>query len=169
MLCLKSVVSVRRADKMKEIIDTLSRLTNNLRAVTEEWYIFSGAALILSGFEIGRTHDIDIMTSVEGTEQFRRALGHCLVKPEPKNNDLFRSNLLLFRPEGLEIEVAGDLHIKKGEEWHKVEIMHFDVLQVAGLDIRIPTIDEQCRLLELFGRPKDLRRLEYVKQTLKDI
>lgn len=53
----------------------------------------------------------------------------------------------------------GDLQIKKNDIWQSVCVKEYKEIFIGNLIIKIPTIEEQKRILSLFGREKDLKRI----------
>jgi len=149
----------------EKIIQTLISVADELDGLKAEWFIYGGAATILSGIDIGTTSDIDILTTSAGTGELRTALKRYMeTSPKTKEDDLFRSDFVRFRLPLMEIEASGDLQIKKDGAWRDVIIREYDVLTLGGITAKVPTLSEQKRLLTLFGRAKDLRRLELLNR-----
>lgn len=156
--------------KIKEkIVQTIISIANELQEVTPEFYIIGASAMILSGIEIGETSDIDILT----TEATSFKLQHLLnkykeISPRTKEDDLFRSNFARFNLPLMDIEVMGNLQIKKNDIWQSVCIHEYKEVFIGDLILRVPTIKEQKRILSLFGREKDLKRILILNQHLFD-
>ena len=72
---------------------------------------------------------------------------------------MFRSNFARFKLPLMDIEVMGDLQIKKNDIWQSVCVKEYKEIFIGNLIIKIPTIEEQKRILSLFGREKDLKRI----------
>ena len=49
-------------------------VADELDGLRAEWFIYGGAATILSGIDIGTTSDIDILTTSAGTDELRTTL-----------------------------------------------------------------------------------------------
>lgn len=49
--------------------------------------------------------------------------------------------------------------MKKNGIWQNVHISDFCEVPIGNMVVKIPTLDEQKRLLLLFGRDKDLKRI----------
>lgn len=154
--------------KIKDRINgTLTSITAELQGINSEFYVIGASAMILSGIEIGETSDIDILT----TEMHASKLQHLLkaymeVAPETKEDDLFCSNFARFNLPLIDLEVMGNLQIKKNNMWHPVCVQEYQEIFIGDLIVRIPTIEEQKRILSLFGREKDLKRLLLLNQYL---
>lgn len=147
--------------KIKDkITQSLASITVELQEISPDFYVIGASAMILSGIEVGETADIDILT----TEMNSCKLQHLLktymeISPETKVDDLFRSNFARFKLPLMDIEVMGDLQIKKNDIWQSVCVKEYKEIFIGNLIIKIPTIEEQKRILSLFGREKDLKRI----------
>ena len=158
--------------KIKDkITQSLASITVELQEISPDFYVIGASAMILSGIEVGETADIDILT----TEMNSCKLQHLLktymeISPETKEDDLFRSNFARFKLPLMDIEVMGDLQIKKNDIWQSVCVKEYKEMNkkigkeqylvfIGNLIIKIPTIEEQKRILSLFGREKDLKRI----------
>ena len=60
----------------------------------------------------------------------------------------------------------GNLQIKKNNVWQFVYVQEYREIFIGDLIIRIPTMEEQKRILSLFGREKDLKRILVLNQYL---
>ena len=60
----------------------------------------------------------------------------------------------------------GNLQIKKNNVWQFVYVQEYSEIFIGDLIIRIPTMEEQKRILSLFGREKDLKRILVLNQYL---
>ena len=154
--------------KIKDkIVQTLASMTAELLEIGPDFYIIGASAMILSGIEVGETADIDILT----TEMNSCKLQHLLktymeISPETKEDDLFRSNFARFNLPLMDVEVMGNLQIKKNNVWQFVYVQEYREIFIGDLIIRIPTMEEQKRILSLFGREKDLKRILVLNQYL---
>lgn len=156
--------------KMKEkIVQTIISIANELQEITPEFYIIGASAMILSGIEIGETSDIDILTTETNSFKLQHLLNkYKEISPRTKEDDLFRSNFARFNLPLMDIEVMGNLQIKKNDIWQSVFIHEYKEVFIGDLILRVPTIKEQKRILSLFGREKDLKRILILNQHLFD-
>jgi len=60
----------------------------------------------------------------------------------------------------------GNLEVHHNGKWDILEIGEWISLQ--GTTLKIPTLEEQKRILTIFGRPKDLLRLQLIERHLQD-
>ena len=134
--------------KIKDkITQSLASITVELQEISPDFYVIGASAMILSGIEVGETADIDILT----TEMNSCKLQHLLktymeISPETKEDDLFRSNFARFKLPLMDIGQS-------------VCVKEYKEIFIGNLIIKIPTIEEQKRILSLFGREKDLKRI----------
>lgn len=156
--------------KMKEkIVQTIISIAPELQEITPEFYIIGASAMILSGIEIGETSDIDILTTETNSFKLQHLLNkYKEISPRTKEDDLFRSNFARFNLPLMDIEVMGNLQIKKNDIWQSVFIHEYKEVFIGDLILRVPTIKEQKRILSLFGREKDLKRILILNQHLID-
>lgn len=149
----------------EKIIQTLASLAGELQEVTTYSYLIGASASILQGFEIGETLDIDLLTTSEGSQKLQSSLKPYMeISPLTKEDHLFRSNFARFRLPLLELEVMGDLEVCKHNQWQPVLVQAYQTISIGSLTLRLPTFQEQIRILTLFGREKDLRRIELLKK-----
>ncbi len=144
----------------EKIIKTLVEVADKLQDIKSEWCIIGASAMILSGIEITETSDIDILTTNEGADELKQSLRKYMeIVSKTKEDDLFRSNFARFKLPLMDIEVMGGLQVRKNGRWQHVRIDDFSVISIENMVIKIPTLNEQKRLLSLFGREKDLKRI----------
>lgn len=126
--------------KIKDkITQSLASITVELQEISPDFYVIGASAMILSGIEVGETADIDILT----TEMNSCKLQHLLktymeISPETKEDDLFRSNFARFKLPLMDIEVMGDLQIKKNDIWQSVCVKEYKEIFIGNLIIKIP-------------------------------
>ena len=154
--------------KIKDkITQTLASIAIELQEISSEFYIIGASAMILSEIEIGETFDIDILTTEANSLKLQQLLSRYIeVAPKTKENDLFRSNFARFHLPLMDIEVMGDLQIKKNNVWLPVCVEKYREIFIGNLIIRIPTLEEQKRILSFFGREKDLKRIPTLNKYL---
>ena len=150
-----------------KIISTLAEITSALNQLEDNFYIIGAAGLILSDLEIGETQDIDILTSSRDSDKLQQLYKNILEEhPITKENNLFKSNFARLKHPIMDIEVMGDLKVMSNGNWLPVEINQYRIVPINNLNIKIPTIKEQVKLLKLFGRETDLKRIETIQTLL---
>ncbi len=125
------------------------------------WWIIGSAALALSGVDVA-PGDVDVFAASDIIEAARLALG---VEALPSGSDRFRSSpYFQVRPVGgLEIDFMGGLEVHAGGAWHPLQIETRVPVSVGNAVLHLPSLDEQARILRLFGRPKDLARAALIR------
>ena len=58
----------------------------------------------------------------------------------------------------------GDLEVNVGGAWQPVIVYEHTTITIAGFPFRIPSLREQARILTLFGREKDLKKIALLDQ-----
>ncbi|WP_370794940.1 hypothetical protein [Bacteroides stercorirosoris] len=151
--------------EIKERINqTLAFIADELKEVAPYSCIIGASAMILHGYGIGDTADIDILTTSEGSDKLQLSLKEYMeTTPLTKENELFRSNFARFQLPLMDVEVMGELQVCKDKEWRPVFIEEYTTLHIENVAIRIPTLKEQIRVLSLFGREKDYRRINQLR------
>jgi hypothetical protein len=144
--------------------DTLAASIPDLhRCCWDPWMVIGSAAAWLLGAPVA-VADLDVLTSVRDADNLA---GHWRERLETTHaeadDDRFRSRFARFGFPGLALEVMGGLEVADGDRWQPVSIAETVVVEIAGLDVPVPVLAEQIRLLQSFGRPKDLRRVSLLR------
>lgn len=128
------------------------------RLCVDPWVLIGSAAARLVGADVD-VADIDILTSAGDAG---RLAEHWQARREthfePASAERFRSQFARFRFTGLPLEVMGDLQLHGGQGWQPVRAGQTMLAACGGMQIPVPRIADQIRILESFGRPKDLQR-----------
>ena len=133
------------------------------RHCVDRWVVIGSAAARLAGAEV-TVADVDVLTSVRDADalidhwQARQDGGHA-----PVDSDRFRSRFARFDFPGLPLELMGGLELHGDSGWAPVRIDDIVMLDVAGVAVPVPVVSGQIRVLESFGRPKDLRQVATLK------
>lgn len=77
---------------------------------------------------------------------------------------MFRSNFSRYNFSLLDIEILGELEVKKNNNWERLIIQDYTVISKDEIEIKLPTIKEQERILRLFGRDKDIFKLNFIEK-----
>lgn len=124
----------------------------------DEWVVIGSAAAALSGVAV-EAADLDLLTSAADAQRLVELWPSRLdTAYVPAGADRFRSRFARFRFPGMPLEVMGGLQLHGADGWQAVRVNHVVRVSVAGVDVPIPARDEQIRILESFGRAKDLAR-----------
>jgi len=150
-----------------KITDTLKAAKEGLACLKDDFFIIGACSTILSDIDTGNTNDIDILVTSEDADRLKPVWKDKIEKdPALKESELFKSNFTRYNFPKMDIEVLGDLLIFKNGNWEKVAVNHYATIDIDGFTIKIPTLEEQIRILHLFGRKKDLERLDIISKTL---
>jgi hypothetical protein len=128
-----------------------------LDAMAQPWCVIGSAALMIAKAPIEDCPDLDILTSEAGAAALESAWAeHRELAHAPSAGSPFRSRFSRYAfPPGA-VEVMGAMtHYGAA-----VAVQEIAVAPFGGLQVPIPTLAEQARLLRLFGRPKDRARLK---------
>lgn len=154
-------------DIKSKIERSLAFLSNDLLKLQDPFYLIGSSALILSGVTLETSDDIDLLTSYRDASFLKKHWkGNKVHRYSPKDADKFRSNFGRFQWDTTLIEVMGNLEVFHESRWQKLIVEEYLEIQINRLKIRIPTLNEQYRILCLFGREKDLAKADkIVKHT----
>ena len=128
------------------------------RHCRDPWHVIGSAAVCLVGAE-ATVADLDVLTSADDAARLADAW-HARHESayRPAGADRFRSRFGRYRFAAMPVEVMGALELDAGSGWWPVTVRETVLAHAAGVDVPVPTVAEQIRILESFGRPKDLER-----------
>lgn len=147
-----------------KISHVLERAHPTLEQLEDDYFIIGASALILSGIEID-TSDIDILVSDRDAIYLQNKWADKIIKNHIRErSDLFRSNFARFHFEELDIEIMGDLNVKNNGIWSPLYIQDYFTLNLGSMQIKLPTIEEQVRIFNLFGREKNIEKVNKIRR-----
>jgi hypothetical protein len=124
----------------------------------DPWCLIGSAAALVLGAEVS-VADVDVLTSRADADTLMQVWAQQREPAfAPPDGDRFRSHFARFRFPGAPVEVMGGLELRLDGRWQPVAPGKLVLAGVNGLAVPVPCIDDQIRLLESFGREKDLRR-----------
>ena len=133
------------------------------RHCADPWVVIGSAAAWLAGAEV-TVADVDVLTSVSDARSLARHWQARLLTTEAsKDGDRFRSHFARF-DFPVEVEVMGGLELASPDGWKAVRVEATLTVEIDGIEVPVPTLAEQVRLLESFGRPKDQERVQRLKR-----
>jgi hypothetical protein len=138
---------------------TLAEIVPDLHVhCVDPWCLIGSTAALLLGAQTSAA-DVDVLTS-RGDAEVLMALWASQRQPAfvPPDADRFRSHFARFRFPGAPVEVMGALELFADGRWQPVWPDKLVLVGVGGVAVPVPSIDDQIRLCERFGRQKDLRR-----------
>ena len=129
------------------------------RTFRDPWWIIGSAAMTLAGVAGIVPQDIDVLCSRQDALRLREAWSdHVDTDYRPADETRFRSAFTRFVHLPMPVEVMGGLELMTEAGWQPVRV-HDDMrVDIAGVAVRIPTRQEQRRILLAFGRGKDLAK-----------
>jgi hypothetical protein len=120
--------------------------------------LIGSAAARLAGAQV-EVADIDVLTSAADAgrlaEHWRERRD---AQFEPAGAEQFRSRFARFVFSGLPLEVMGGLQLHGAQGWVPMLAGATMFASCREMRIPVPRVAEQIRILESFGRPKDLQR-----------
>jgi hypothetical protein len=130
----------------------------------DPWCLIGSTAALLLGAEVSAA-DVDVLTSRDDAETLMTVWTEWR-EPSPSlaDGDLFRSHFARFRFPGAPVEVMGALELHLGDRWQPVLPGRLVLAGVNGLAVPVPSVEDQIRLCESFGRRKDLQRAALLRQ-----
>ncbi|MEL1264185.1 hypothetical protein [Pseudoxanthomonas putridarboris] len=135
----------------------------------EPWWIIGSAAMALSGVPGVVPHDIDVLCSVRDADALRATWSrHLDAGYTPRDEARFRSRFACFIHLPMPLEAMGGLEVMTGAGWRPVRVAAATHVRIAGTEVPMPTLDEQRRILHLFGRDKDLAKAVMLDHFTKD-
>jgi phosphorylcholine metabolism protein LicD len=147
----------------KEKIQVLiEEIKPTLGLLQDDHFIIGASALIISGVDIADTQDIDLVTSLRDAKTLKSIWNRQIRSGyKPEHADKFRSHFTRYQFATMDVEVMGALEMKAGREWLLLKVHASDAY--AGSErLRIPTLQEQRRILLQFGREKDLQKVAFM-------
>ena len=129
----------------------------------DPWVVIGSAACALAGASVD-VADLDLLTSAADAERLITLWSAQLdTSYTPAGADRFRSRFARFRFPGMPLEVMGGLELHDIDGWRAVCVNDVVHVRLADVTVPIPSCAEQIRILERFGRPKDLARAELLR------
>jgi hypothetical protein len=124
----------------------------------DAWAVIGSSAAALAGADV-EVADLDVLASTDDAQKLKLLWEeHLDLHYVPAGADRFRSRFARFLFPGMPVEVMGGLELHEADGWRPVHVDETILVSCAGLPVPIPSIPEQIRILESFGRPKDLQR-----------
>ena len=130
----------------------------------EPWCLIGSAAARLLGASVD-VADIDVLVS-RGDAEALMALWADQREHDyrPADDERFRSHFARFHFPGLAVEVMGELELNRGDGWQPVTPGKLQLVGVQGMAVPVPSLDDQLRILESFGRDKDRPRIDALRR-----
>jgi hypothetical protein len=144
--------------------DVMTATVPSLQAhCRDPWVVIGSAACALAGAAVD-VADLDLLTSAADAERLIALWPSRLdTSYTPAGADRFRSRFARFQFPGMPLEVMGGLELHDADGWRAVRVNDVVHVNIADIAVPIPSRAEQIRILESFGRPKDLARAELLR------
>ena len=138
---------------------TLAEIVPDLHVqCADPWCLIGSAAALLAGAEVS-VADVDVLVSRDDAEQLMALWAARREEVyEPAGAERFRSHFARFRFPGMPVEVMGGLELNAGDGWQPVKAGRLTLVGLHGLAVPVPSVADQIRILESFGRDKDRLR-----------
>ncbi|CAD5299027.1 conserved hypothetical protein [Bosea sp. 62] len=139
------------------LIETLGSVAAIMKTARDPWWIIASAAAALHGAKPIIVADVDVLLSVEDIGRILPQLG---IGPYPAPpNPLFRSDVLAKWPAPpMPVDLMAGFEHRVGNAWHPVQPMTRQTVMIGMATVYVPERGELRRIIEGFGRPKDLER-----------
>ncbi|WP_267224070.1 hypothetical protein [Dyella silvae] len=143
---------------------TLAEIVPELHVhCVDPWCLIGSAAALLAGANVN-VADVDVLVSRDDAERLMTLWSaqreHVY---EPAGAERFRSHFARFRFPGMPVEVMGGLELNQGDGWKPVQAGRLTLVGLNGLAVPVPSVDDQIRILESFGREKDRQRASMLR------
>ena len=142
---------------MTALDETLQRLSADLAALDDDWWLIGSAALVLNGVALATVGDVDLLTTPAAARRLAERWG-CEVRA-PGSTGLFRSEVYFQRTETpLPVDVMAGFQVKSSGNWRPVWPRTRVAMHSQGGTYYTPSRAELLDLLVRFDRPKDRER-----------
>ena len=131
--------------------------------IAGEWWIIGSTAALLAGCHVFEPDDVDVFGSTETMREFVKSFGS--EADDAPSHKQFRSMPYqrIHLPHATPIEVIGGLEVLFEGHWQRLLIKSRNEISGFGAPLWIPSVKEQIRIFELFGRPKDLAKAKTLR------
>ncbi len=126
-------------------------------------YLIGSAAVALAGATV-EAADLDLLSTPDDAERLAAAWASRRDAVYlPAGAERFRSRFARYAFVAMPVEVMGGLEVCVDGAWQALRIEHSHALPGHADGLRLPTVAEQLRVLALFDRPKDRRRMQLLQ------
>lgn len=139
--------------------ETLSLIADDLRDLSEPWWLIGSAAMVLHGVELAAIDDVDILTTPAGARALAARWGVEPAMPGP--SERFASEVFVQRTDTpLAVEVMAGFSVKTLQGW--VPVLPQSRVALSG-GWYAPSRADLLGMLARFGREQDLERAKLLK------
>ena len=153
-----------KKDKLAAALNIIHKLLN---PVTQRWTLIGTTSLYLQGIAV-EPHDIDILCSASDALVISKLLSAYEI-PNAHNisRDKLRSVFSNYKINDIDVELMGDLEVKTNNGW--VNLLHHinstEEIIFENRVYKVPSKTDQETIYHLFGREKDQRVLELIRDA----
>jgi len=150
--------------------DSLAQVRRCLETVVprDPCWLIGSAAAALAGADEFSPADLDLLTSARDADAFAAAYRDSIDDAfVPGDAGRFRSHFARFRFAPMPVEIMGGLEVFRDGRWQVIRIGSRMPCALLGDHLWLPSLDEQVRLFESFGRAKDLERARRLRAILE--
>ena len=151
--------STRMSHVSPALYRTLTQIVPDLYVhCIDPWCLIGSAAALLAGADVG-VADVDVLVSRDDAERLMTLWASVREEAhEPADAERFRSHFARFRFPAMPVEIMGGLELNGAAGWQPVSAGRLMVVGVDGQAVPVPSVADQVRILESFGRDKDRQR-----------
>lgn len=121
----------------------------------EPWCVIGSSAALLLGAEVSAS-DVDVLVSGHDAATLAEQWADRREASDvPGDTTWFRAHVARFRFSGMPVDVIDGLERPTADGWQTVHAGKLVLAGVNGLAVPVPSLDDQIRLVESFGRDKD--------------
>ena len=163
---MNASVDIDTAAALREVL--IASVPDLHRYCRDPWTLIGSGAAWLVGARV-TVADLDVLTSTRDAETL---IDHWRMRLDATTSaagaERFRSRFGRFVFPGLAVEIMGGLEVADEAGWEPVRVGEIMTVDVAGMRVPIPPVEEQIRVLESFGRPKDRQRAALLKSLCEE-
>ena len=138
----------------------LGELSADLAVLSHPWRLIGSAALMVAGVDWPSCDDVDILTTTDGAEALEGLWSTRRDRiVQPDKSATFRSRFSRYQFDQGWVEVMGDLQVRTVERWILLDPGPIHIHDFGLGRWPAPGLDDQRRILQTFGRPKDLEKM----------
>jgi hypothetical protein len=151
--------STRMSHVSPALYRTLAQIVPDLYVqCIDPWCLIGSAAALLAGADVG-VADVDVLVSRDDAGRLMTLWASMREEAhEPAGPERFRAHFARFRFPDMPVEIMGGLELNVETGWQPVSAGRLTLVGVDGQAIPVPSIADQIRILESFGRDKDRQR-----------
>ena len=148
----------------KKYIKVLKLITKKFKEAKITWVLIGSANLALQGVDV-ICKDLDILTTKKGSYKINEVLKKYEIEPvKSSENDKFKSYYGVFKIDGIEIEIMGELRDKHlGDLWSERRGF-FERIYIKLEEIKIPVInlEREFKAYTKMGRKEKADKIKEV-------